>query len=213
MSESAESSGGEDGRSRCGWATGPWLTPYHDREWGAPVHEDSRHLELLVLEGAQAGLSWLTVLRRRDGYRRVFADFAPARVARFNARKVETLMVDQRIIRHRQKVEAAVANAAALIRIQAEMGSFDEYIWGVVGGSPVVNRWRSAEEVPTTTALSASLSADLRRRGFRFVGPTVCYSYLQAAGLVLDHVTSCFRFAELSKQPGEAGRPIKAIRR
>jgi DNA-3-methyladenine glycosylase I len=197
VSEAEESSARDDGRTRCHWATGPWLIPYHDYEWGVPVHDDDRHLELLVLEGAQAGLSWLTVLRRRDGYRRAFADFEPAQVAGFNRRQIEELVADPRIIRHRQKVESAVTNAVALIRIQAEVGSFDEYIWSFVGGSPVINHWRSPKEVPANTALSACLSADLRRRGFHFVGPTVCYSYLQAAGLVLDHLVSCFRFAEL----------------
>lgn len=198
MADAQRRPGREDSRSRCHWATGPWLIPYHDSEWGVPVHDERRHLELLVLEGAQAGLSWLTVLRRRDGYRRAFADFDPTLVAGFDAHRVETLLTDPGIIRHRQKVESAVGNAAALLRVQAEVGSFDAYIWGFVGGGPVVHRWTSREQVPATTALAVAVSADLRARGFRFVGPTVCYSYLQAAGLVLDHLTSCFRFEDLA---------------
>lgn len=163
-----------------------------------PVHDDGRHLELLVLEAAQAGLSWLTVLKRRDDYRRAFADFEPARVAAFDTRQVEALLSDPGIIRHRQKVESAVGNAAALLQIQRDLGSFDDYIWGFVGGSPVVSRWRMPADVPATSPLAAALSADLRRRGFRFVGPTICYSYMQAAGMVLDHLTSCFRFDDLA---------------
>ncbi|HVB13695.1 MAG TPA: DNA-3-methyladenine glycosylase I [Candidatus Dormibacteraeota bacterium] len=193
---------GEDGRRRCPWATGPWLTPYHDSEWGVPVHDDRRHFELLVLEGAQAGLSWLTVLRRREGYRRAFADFEPEEVARFDSRRVLALLADPGIIRNRQKVQSAVGNAAALLTVQAEQGSFDNYIWRFVGGGQLVNRWTSPDQVPAHTPLAAALSADLRRRGFSFVGPTVCYSYLQAAGLVLDHLTGCFRFEELAGPRG-----------
>lgn len=189
----------DDQPSRCHWAVGPWLAPYHDLEWGTPVHDDHRHFELLVLEGAQAGLSWLTVLKRRDGYRRAFADFDPAAVACFGATQIATLLADPGIIRHRQKVESALSNAAALLRVQDEVGSFDRYVWGFVDGSPVVNRWQLAGEVPATTPLSRILSADLRRRGFSFVGPTVCYSYLQGAGLVVDHLTSCYRFEELAR--------------
>lgn len=198
MSEARRRSGSNGDLVRCHWATGPWLTPYHDFEWGVPVHDDGRHLELLVLEAAQAGLSWLTVLKRRDGYRRAFADFEPARVAAFDTRQVEALLSDPGIIRHRQKVESAVGNAAALLQIQRDLGSFDDYIWGFVGGSPVVSRWRMTADVPATSPLAAALSADLRRRGFRFVGPTICYSYMQAAGMVLDHLTSCFRFDDLA---------------
>ena len=173
------------------------MGPYHDIEWGVPVHDDRRHFELLVLEGAQAGLSWLTVLKRRDGYRQAFSGFDPVAVARYSGRKVEALLKDPGIIRHRQKVELAVGNAAALLRVQEEAGSFDAYVWGFVGGARVVNRWRALEQVPASTQLSEELSRDLRRRGFRFVGPTICYSYLQAAGLVLDHLTGCFRYREI----------------
>jgi DNA-3-methyladenine glycosylase I len=192
----------DDGRTRCQWATGTWLTPYHDTEWGVPVHDDRRHFELLVLEGAQAGLSWLTVLKRRHGYRQAFADFDPAVVARFSPRKVEALLGDPGIIRHRQKLEATVGNANALLRVQEEMGSFDSFIRGFVGGRRVINRWTSPKQVPASTPLSVALSADLRRRGFHFVGPTICYSYLQAAGLVIDHLTGCFRYPELTGGDG-----------
>jgi len=184
--------------ARCPWATGPWLTTYHDVEWGVPVHDDHRHFELLTLEGAQAGLSWLTVLKRRDSYRHAFAHFDPAQVASFDSHRVESLLSDPGIIRHRQKVESTVGNAAALLRIEDEMGSFDNYIWGFVGGRSLVNGWTSPVDVPATSPLAATVGADLRSRGFRFVGPTICYSYLQAAGLVMDHLTSCFRFTYLA---------------
>jgi DNA-3-methyladenine glycosylase I len=188
----------DDGRPRCSWANGPWLAPYHDEEWGVAVHDDHRHFEFLTLEAAQAGLSWLTVLKRRDGYRRAFADFDPEVVARFTPRKVDKLLLDTGIIRNRKKVEATVANATALLAVADERGSFDEYLWEFVGGAPVVNRWRKPGDVPPTTPLAETVSADLRRRGFRFMGPTVVYAHLQAAGLVMDHVTSCFRYAELA---------------
>lgn len=187
-----------DGRSRCGWATGPWLTPYHDTEWGVPVHDDRRHFEFIVLEGAQAGLSWLTVLRRRDGYRRAFADFDPAVVATFGPDRVDALVGEAGIIRHRGKIESTVTNAAAFVDIQASSGSFDDYLWDFVDGRPVVNRWSSMDQIPATSPLAERISKDLRRRGFRFVGPTICYAYLQATGLVMDHLTSCFRHAELT---------------
>ncbi|HEY5245407.1 MAG TPA: DNA-3-methyladenine glycosylase I [Acidimicrobiales bacterium] len=188
----------DDGRPRCGWATGPWLAPYHDEEWGVPVHDDRRHFELLVLEGAQAGLSWLTVLKRRDGYRKAFADFDPAKVARFTEKKAESLMGDPGIIRHRQKIQATIGNAGHFLAVQEELGSFDDYLWGFVDGQPVVNRWPAIGHVPATSALSDTVSADLRRRGFRFVGSTICYAYLQAAGIVNDHLTTCFRYDELT---------------
>lgn len=200
MVVAADAGAALDSRNRCPWATGPWLRPYHDDEWGVPVHHDHRHLELLVLEGAQAGLSWLTILRRREGYRRAFAGFVPHQVANFTDRRVKALLGDSAIIRNRLKIESAVVNARALIQIQTAMGSFDEYIWAYVDGSPIINHWRSLDEVPSLTDLSKRLSSDLRRRGFHFVGPTVCYSYLQAAGLVNDHLTGCYRFSELALQ-------------
>jgi DNA-3-methyladenine glycosylase I len=187
-----------DDRPRCHWATGPWNTPYHDTEWGVPVHDDRTHFEFLVLEGAQAGLSWLTILKKREGYRRLFAEFDVEKVARFTPKRIEKILLDPGIIRNRAKVEAAVRNARAYITVQEEFGSFDTYMWGFVGGAPKVNRWRRIEQLPATTPISEALSADLRKRDFRFVGPTVCYSHLQAAGLVNDHLVSCFRYAELT---------------
>ncbi|HEV3370049.1 MAG TPA: DNA-3-methyladenine glycosylase I [Acidimicrobiales bacterium] len=187
-----------DGRTRCEWATGPWNIPYHDTEWGVPVHDDRAHFEFLVLEGAQAGLSWLTILKKRDGYRRVFAGFDPEKVARFTPKRIEKILLDPGIIRNRAKVESTVRNARAFLAVQEEFGSFDDYVWGFVGGRPVVNKWRRLGQLPATSAESEALSKDLRRRGFGFVGPTVCYSHLQAAGLVNDHVVSCFRYAELT---------------
>jgi len=187
-----------DSRTRCEWATGPWNIPYHDTEWGVPVHDDRAHFEFLVLEGAQAGLSWLTILKKREGYRRVFAGFEPEKVARFTPKRIEKILLDPGIIRNRAKVEATVRNARAYLAVQEEFGSFDTYMWGFVGGSPKVNKWRRLGQIPATTPASEALSADLRRRDFRFVGPTVCYSHLQAAGLVNDHVVSCFRYAELT---------------
>jgi DNA-3-methyladenine glycosylase I len=187
-----------DDRPRCHWATGPWNTPYHDTEWGVPVHDDHTHFEFLVLEGAQAGLSWLTILKKRDGYRRNFAQFEAEKVARFTPKRVERILLDPGIIRNRAKVESTVRNARAFLEIQEEFGSFDAYVWDFVGGKPKVNTWRRMEQMPATTPISENLSADLRARGFRFVGPTVCYSHLQATGLVNDHLVSCFRYAELT---------------
>ena len=190
---------GDDGLVRCEWATGPWLIPYHDDEWGVPVHDDRRHFEFLTLEGAQAGLSWLTVLRRRDAYRRAFSDFDPVKVARFSPARIEKLLADTGLIRNRAKITSTVTNAKAFVRLQKEAGSFDAYLWEFVGGRPIVNRWRRLKDLPASTEVSDALSADLRQRGFRFVGPTICYAHLQAAGLVMDHVTSCHRYAALSK--------------
>ncbi|HEV3265574.1 MAG TPA: DNA-3-methyladenine glycosylase I [Acidimicrobiales bacterium] len=178
------------------------MGPYHDIEWGVPIHDDHRHFELLILEGAQAGLSWLTVLKRREGYRRAFSGFDPVKVARYSERKVEALLEDTRIIRNRQKVESSVGNAAALLRVAEEAGSFDAYVWGFVGGTRVVNHWKTLGQLPASTPLSEALSRDLRQRGFRFVGPTICYSYLQSAGLVADHLTGCFRYPEILAMDG-----------
>lgn len=162
------------------------------------VHDDRQHFEYLTLEAAQAGLSWLTVLKRREGYRKAFAKFDPAKVARFDRQRVDKLLTDPGIVRNRAKVESTVSNAAAFLELQEEQGSFDEYLWEFVDGTPVVNRWRSMDRVPATTPLSEAVSANLRRRGFRFVGPTVVYAHLQAAGLVIDHVTGCFRHPQLT---------------
>jgi DNA-3-methyladenine glycosylase I len=183
--------------TRCAWANGPWLEPYHDTEWGVPVHEDNRHFEFLVLEGAQAGLSWLTILKRREGYRKAFAGFDPAKVARFTPARIEKLLTDTGIIRNRAKVTSAVGNAKMFLEVQASEGSFDDYLWSFTDGKTVVNRRREVGQIPATTELSEKVSADLRARGFRFVGPTVVYSHLQAAGLVNDHLTTCFRYDEV----------------
>ena len=179
--------------SRCWWAKGPLDIDHHDREWGVPVHDDRVFFEFLVLEGAQAGLSWSTILNKRDGYRRAFADFDPVRVARFTPARVATLVLDPRIVRHRQKIESVVTNARAFLAVQEEFGSFDTYVWGFVVGQPRVNRWRSPRQVPAKTAQSDALSKDLKRRGFTFVGSTICYAFMQATGLVDDHVITCFR--------------------
>jgi DNA-3-methyladenine glycosylase I len=183
---------------RCGWAPldDPDYLAYHDEEWGVPVHDDARLFEMLTLEGAQAGLSWSTILHKREGYRRAFADFDVAKVARFNDAKVERLLQDPSIVRNRLKVESTVANARATLAVRDEMGSLDSYLWGLAGGAPLVNRWRGGD-IPAETPVSRAMSKDLKRRGFRFVGPTVCYAFMQATGMVNDHVVSCFRYAEL----------------
>jgi DNA-3-methyladenine glycosylase I len=198
---------------RCHWARGEPEIAYHDREWGVPLHADRRLFELLILEGAQAGLSWSTVLRRRSGYRRAFAGFDPSRVARFTPAAVARLLRDPGIIRHRGKIESAVGNARAFLAIQREHGSFAAYLWSSVGGRPVQNRRRALREVPAETAVSRELSRDLRRRGFTFAGPTICYAFMQAAGLVNDHLTSCFRHAEVRRLGRTSGRGREAKRR
>ena len=184
---------------RCEWAPvgNPRYLAYHDEEWGVPVHDDVRLYEMLTLEGAQAGLSWSTILNKREGYRRAFAGFDPARVARFTARTVERLMADPRIVRNRLKIESTVANARAVLAVQDDGGSLDELLWSFVGGAPKVNRFRRLSDIPAETPESKAMSKDLKRRGFRFVGPTVCYAFMQACGLVNDHVTGCFRYREL----------------
>jgi DNA-3-methyladenine glycosylase I len=183
-------------------------------EWGVPVREDRKHFEFLVLESAQAGLSWWTILRKREGYRRAFADFDPAKVARFDARKVERLMQDAGIVRNRQKIAAAIANARGFLEIENEFGSFDAYVWPFVGGAPIVNRWRKQGDVPATSAESDALSKDLKLRGFKFVGSTIVYAHMQATGLVDDHLLSCFRrTAEEPRRAGSAARAVKARRR
>jgi DNA-3-methyladenine glycosylase I len=187
-------------RVRCEWADAddPLLLSYHDEEWGAPSHHDRHLFELLTLEGAQAGLSWVTILRKREGYRAAFQQFDPARVARFDARKIERLLKDPTIVRNRLKVESAVNNARCAVAVQDEFGSFDAYIWQFVGGVPIVGRPRRLSDLPSETRESNAMSKDLKRRGFRFIGPTVCYAFMQAGGLVNDHVTTCFRYRELS---------------
>jgi len=177
------------------------MLAYHDEEWGVPSHDDRHLFELLTLEGAQAGLSWSTILRKRDGYSRAFVGFDPEEVARFNSEDVERLLGDPGIVRNRLKVESAVSNAARVLEVREELGSFDAYVWSFVDGTPIVGRFRTLQELPAETDLSRALSRDLKRRGFRFVGPTVCYAFMQAAGLVNDHVVGCFRFRELPRGP------------
>ena len=184
---------------RCDWVpeAEPLYVAYHDDEWGVPEHDDRKLFELLTLEGAQAGLSWLTILRKREGYRRAFAAFDPRAVAAFDEHRIAELMEDTGIVRNRLKIESTVANARAVLAAQDEFGSLDAYLWRFVDGAPIVNRWTGLSELPAETAESKAMSKDLKRRGFRFVGPTVCYAFMQAAGLVNDHVVSCFRYAEL----------------
>jgi len=186
------------GKKRCAWAeSGNELyLQYHDREWGVPVHEDRKQFEFLILEGAQAGLSWSTVLNKREGYRKAFANFDPVKVARFSEKKIETLIQNPSIIRNRLKIISAVSNARAFLAIQKEYGSFDTYIWAFVGGKPLQNRWNTMAEVPATSPESDALSKDLKQRGLKFVGSTILYAHLQAAGLVNDHLLSCFRYRE-----------------
>jgi len=182
-------------RTRCPWGTSdPLYVTYHDEEWGVPLHDDDRLFEMLVLEGAQAGLSWLTVLKKRPAYRRLFARFDPKRVARFTPTKIERLMADPAIIRNRLKIESAVKNAKALLATQDEFGSFDAYIWQFIEGTPRQNQWKHLSEVPAHTAESNAMSKDLKRRGFSFVGSTICYAFMQATGMVNDHLTECFRY-------------------
>jgi DNA-3-methyladenine glycosylase I len=185
--------------TRCEWAPDgdPIYLAYHDEEWGVPSH-DQRHLyEMLTLEGAQAGLSWATILRKREGYRQAFVGFDPERVARFGTRDVERLLADPAIVRNRLKVESAVENARRVLEVHAELGSLAALLWGAVDNEPVVNRWTTVADIPAETDASRAISKELKRRGFRFVGPTVCYAFMQAAGLVNDHVVSCFRHREL----------------
>ena len=188
----------DDCKKRCGWTNGgnALYYHYHDTEWGVPVHDDPRHLEFLILEGAQAGLSWATVLNKRENYRRAFAYFAPKKVAQFSDRKIQSLLQDAGLIRNRLKMLAAVNNARCFLATAAEFGSFDNYIWRFVGGAPRQNKWRDITEVPATSAVSDALSADLKKRGFKFVGSTIMYAYMQAVGMVNDHEITCFRHRE-----------------
>jgi DNA-3-methyladenine glycosylase I len=184
---------------RCGWASesSPAMTAYHDTEWGVPVHDDRRHFEFLILEGAQAGLSWKTILDKRDGYRRNFADFDPAKVARFTPARIAKILEDPGIVRNRAKVEAAVTNAKAFLQVQHDHGSFDALMWQFVGGKPVVNKWREISQVPPRSDASDALAKELKRRGFKFAGSTIMYAHMQACGLVNDHLTTCFRHKQV----------------
>lgn len=186
-------------KTRCQWAgNDPLYVRYHDTEWGCPVHDDRVLYEFLTLEGAQAGLSWITILRKRENYRAAFDHFDPALVARYDADKIAALMQDAGIVRNRLKIESTVQNARAFLAVQDAFGSFDAYIWQFVGGQPKVNQWRSLSEIPAETPESRAMSKDLLKRGFRFVGPAICYAFMQACGLVNDHTVDCFRYAELT---------------
>ena len=187
---------------RCDWSyTGnnPIYIEYHDREWGVPLHDDKRLFEMLVLEGAQAGLSWLTVLKKRDSFRKAFANFDPEAVSLFGEINIYESMKNTEIIRNEKKIRSAISNAAKFIEVQDEFGTFDNYVWDFVHGEPIINRWKSVREIPSRTVLSDALSKDLHERGFTFVGSTICYAYMQSTGLVNDHIEECFRFQELAK--------------
>ena len=184
--------------TRCAWVgSEPLYVSYHDEEWGVPVHDDRLLFEFLVLEGAQAGLSWLTILRKREGYRRAFAGLEPAAVAAFGPADVERLLADSGIVRNRLKIGAAIDNARAFLQVQEEFGSFDAYVWGFVGGETIHNEWRTMAQIPAKTPEAERMSADLKKRGFRFVGPTICYAHMQATGMVNDHTVDCYRWAQL----------------
>lgn len=184
---------------RCTWVNmdDPLMLRYHDLEWGVPVHDDRKHFEFLVLEGAQAGLNWSVVLKKREGYRRAFSQFDPEKVARYNDKRIQKLTMDPAIIRNRMKIEAAVRNARAFLAIQEEFGSFDAYCWRFVNGRPKLNRWKATVEIPATSLESDAFSKDLKRRGFGFVGPTIIYAHMQAVGMVNDHLVDCFRYREI----------------
>ncbi|MGB3399849.1 MAG: DNA-3-methyladenine glycosylase I [Candidatus Deferrimicrobiaceae bacterium] len=187
---------------RCGWAgDDPLMISYHDEEWGVPVRDDRKLFEFLVLEGAQAGLSWRTVLRKREGYRRAFHGFDPERVARYGDKDVARLLSDPGIIRNRAKIESAISNARLVVDVQAEFGSFDAYLWRFVGNRPIVNRFRTMSELPARSRESDAMSRDMVKRGFRFVGPTICYAFMQAVGMVNDHLVTCFRHAAVQGKP------------
>jgi DNA-3-methyladenine glycosylase I len=184
---------------RCPWGSDGLELDYHDQEWGVPVHDDRLLFEFLVLGGAQAGLSWSTILKRRENYRRAFDNFEPAQVARYGKGDLNRLLGDAGIIRNRRKIESAIRNAKAFLRVQEEFGSFNAYVWRFVGGKPKRNRWRRDSQIPAETVESRALSKDLKERGFGFVGPTICYAFMQAVGMVNDHVTSCYRYKEIAK--------------
>lgn len=187
-----------EGKTRCSWATSdPLLREYHDTEWGVPEHDDRRLFEFLILDGAQAGLSWLTVLRKRENYRRAFDAFDPRKVARYGPRDVARLLADPGIVRNQLKIDASIRNAKAFLEVQKEFRTFDGYVWRFVGGCPRRNRWRSLRQIPGRTTESDAMSLDLRERGFSFVGSTICYAFMQAAGMVNDHVVRCFRYREV----------------
>lgn len=183
---------------RCSWPGADEIyIDYHDKEWGVPVHDDRKHFEFIILDGAQAGLSWITILKKRKNYREAFDNFDPEKVAKYDEKKIKELMQNKGIVRNKGKIEAAVYNAKAFLEIQREFGSFDKYIWQFVGGKTIKNSWKSEAEIPTKTPESEAMSKDLKQRGFKFIGPTICYAYMQAAGMVNDHIVDCFRYNEV----------------
>jgi DNA-3-methyladenine glycosylase I len=186
--------------TRCSWATTPAMIEYHDREWGVPQHDDRVLFEFLILEGAQAGLSWSTILNKREAYRKAFSGFDPARVAKYDAKKVKELLANEGIVRNKLKIASAIENARAFLAVQKEFGSFDAYIWQFVGGKPKQNRLRTVKDLAARTPESDAMSKDLLKRGFRFVGPTICYAFMQAVGMVNDHLTSCLRYKDLVEE-------------
>ena len=190
-------------KKRCKWCgDDPLYLDYHDKEWGVPVHDDRQHFEMIILDGAQAGLSWITILKRRDSYREAFDNFDSEKVARYPDKKIEKLLQNSGIIRNRLKVNSAVENAKSFLRIQEEFGSFDDYIWQFTGHKTIQNKWKNMNELPPKTKESDSMSKDLKKRGFSFVGSTICYAYMQAAGMVNDHVMDCFRYKEVKNLAG-----------
>jgi len=185
--------------NRCAWtANNPLMIEYHDTEWGVPVHDDRKLFEFLVLDAFQAGLSWSTILKKRENFRKAFDNFEPKRIAQYDAAKIGELLNDAGIIRNKAKVSATVKNARAFLEVQKEFGTFDAYIWRFAGGSPIINKWKTMAEIPAKTAAAEAMSNDLKKRGFSFVGPTICYAFMQAAGMVNDHVVDCFRYAEIN---------------
>jgi DNA-3-methyladenine glycosylase I len=184
-------------RQRCGWARDELSIAYHDAEWGVPLHDDQKLFELLILEGAQAGLSWITILKKREAYRAAFDNFEPSKVARYKEARIAKLLANEGIVRNRLKIQAAVENARAFLAVQKEFGSFDAYIWQFVGGKPLQNRWKRLDQLPSRTEQSDAMSKDLAKRGFKFVGSTICYAFMQATGMVNDHETTCYRYKEL----------------
>jgi DNA-3-methyladenine glycosylase I len=189
-------------KTRCEWCgTDPLYVAYHDDEWGVPSHDDRHLFEMLILEGAQAGLSWATILKKRTAYREAFDDFDPAKIARYTPTRIDALLKNPGIVRNRLKIESAVGNARAFLRVADEFGSFDSYIWRFVDGRPVQNRWRRLGDIPPKTAVSDAMSKDLKKRGFRFVGSTICYAFIQAVGMVNDHVVGCYRYREIARTP------------
>jgi DNA-3-methyladenine glycosylase I len=191
-----------DARQRCTWATTPGMMVYHDAEWGVPQHDDRVLFEFLILEGAQAGLSWSTILAKRDAYRKAFNGFDPRRVAKYDAKKIKQLLADPGIVRNRLKISAAVQNARAFLAVQKEFGSFDAYIWQFVGGKPIVNALSASSQIQARTEESDKMSRDLLKRGFKFVGPTICYAFMQAVGMVNDHLVGCYRYKEVAGVKG-----------